>query len=92
MQIDCEVVNTSLLRIREKTVPDNLKADNKYRAKDNLQKTATNSSVPTTNVNVNLDNASNRTNKFKTTNPLDKYKPYFMKEELVNLHKLQVTP
>lgn len=91
MQIDCEVVNTSLLRIREKTVPDNLKADNKYRAKENLQKTATNSSVPTTNVDVNLDDTANRTSKFKT-NPLDKYKPYFMKEELVNLHKLQVTP
>lgn len=71
MQIDCEVINTSILQVREKLIPPHL------RSSSTTASSKYNNSTNTTN---NVSETAKRSNNVTEKMPdlVKKYKPYFI--------------
>lgn len=101
MQIDCEVINTSILQIREKSIPDNLKQNNQRSTeksdKSNEQKSR-DDSYNRYSGHRNLTSSSNKNNNSvddddNNRNDVDEkklqkpFKPYFIDKTLIDAMK-----
>lgn len=67
MQIDCEVINTSMLHVREKSIPENLKNNQRSTEK-----------TPKTNSEHHANQTYNKNNITDTKTQNKTYKPYFI--------------
>lgn len=81
MQIDCEVINTSILQVREKLIPPHLR-------------TTTASKYNSTNTTNNVSEQAKRSNVTEKIPDLaKKYKPYFIESgNLYPTNKLGYNP
>lgn len=74
MQIDCEVLNTSLIKIKEKSVPENFKLTNKQQTFPsphyNVSNTATRSAKPKKGSTNNKPEFNSKSEKI--------FKPFFI--------------
>ena len=98
MQIDCEVVNTSLLRIREKIIPENLRTTIKVNDDNSSSNTNSTTSGDTLSnksnagdLNIkekfyNINNVTIKPAKVTENNNIVKtYKPYFVDKNINNI-------